>query len=93
MQGSPELKNVKRVQVTLTRPNESYDIIVGADLIDSIGEFIRRQLGASARQIVVVSNERVFDLYGRRLVKSVTSQKFRVSQNLVAEGEPSKSMQ
>lgn len=62
----------------------------------NIGKGIRRQIGESLPlrapgRVAVISNKRVFDLYGRDVMRSLKTAGFRVSPWLMPEGERYKS--
>src|SRR5687767_11149670 len=62
----------------------------------SIGKGIRRQLGEllqsqASRRAGIISNKRVFDLYGRQVVRSLKTAGFKVFEWLMPEGERYKS--
>src|ERR1041385_105316 len=62
----------------------------------SIGRGIRRQLGQliplkAPRRVGLISNQRVFDLYGREVVRSLKSAGFKIFPWLMPEGERYKS--
>jgi 3-dehydroquinate synthase len=62
----------------------------------SIGRGIRRQLGQliplkAPRRVGLISNQRVFDLYGREVVRSLKSAGFKIFHWLMPEGERYKS--
>ena len=81
-----------RVQVhTKARPHK-YEIIVGRDILSEAGGVARDRLGAQAQRIALVSNKKVFLLYGARVMQSLKASGFSVSPSLVGDGERHKSL-
>lgn len=68
----------------------SYNIHIGANLLDKAGEFIR--LEHSPGQVLLVSNPLVFSLYGEKVTNSLTKQGYSVSVALMPDGEPHKNV-
>ena len=75
-----------RVRVRLGA-RKSYDIEIGAGALKSLGDTARRSLSPHARRIALVSNQRVFDLYGVNAIKSLRARGFIVEQWLMGDGE------
>ncbi len=68
----------------------SYPIVVGWDILDSLGERMRdRGLGGRA---FVISDEHVLRLYGDRAIKALDRAGFAVDAHAVPPGEPSKTL-
>ena len=77
-----------RLEISLNQQARKSEINIGAG--------IRRNLGQSLavkppRRIAIVSNERVFDLYGREVKRSLKSAGFTVLEWLMPDGERYKS--
>lgn len=81
----------RSVRVPLAR-GAAYDIEIGSGALDSLGETARRSLSPVARRIALVSNRRVFDLYGARAVASLGAKDFKVSHWLMGDGERFKTL-
>jgi 3-dehydroquinate synthase len=77
----------RRVTVPLT--NRSYDVVIGAGTLDQTGSLLR-EAGLN-RPIAVVTDERVEELYGRKLIASLAAADFSSSLHVVSGGEPAKS--
>lgn len=71
---------------------ENYEIEIGADALRRLGDIAQRALPAHARRIVVVSNRRVFDLYGADVLRSLRACGFNVSHWLMGDGERHKNL-
>ena len=76
-----------KVSVSLAREKLHYQIHIGHDLLSEAGGIARRALGPQTRRTVVVSNRRVFDLYGSRLMQSLRTNGFQVTSWLMGDGE------
>jgi 3-dehydroquinate synthase len=83
---------VHRVRVTLGAQAREYEIKIGPGTLGSLGREARRCLGQTSRRAVVISNPRVFDLYGAAAVESLRASKFLVSHWLIGDGERFKSL-
>jgi 3-dehydroquinate synthase len=83
---------LRRLQVrTRARPHE-YEIRIGTGVLSEVGQITRRCLGDQSRQIVTVSNKKVFALYGAALSKSLKTSGFTVQPWLIGDGERYKSI-
>lgn len=79
-------KGTETVRVELG--DRSYDILIGEELLDGIGERCRA-LGLGAAGLVVTDSN-VGPLYGKRVLDSLRAAGFRVALAAVPAGEPSK---
>ena len=71
---------------------DSYDILTGPGALARLGDLARAALPDRARRAVVVSNETVFRLYGRRASASLRASGFAVETFLVGDGERHKTL-
>lgn len=69
-----------------------YDIRVGAGLLAELGRTVQGALPRQARRLAVVSNRRVFDLYGTRASESLRGAGYAVTHWLMGDGESYKSL-
>ncbi|MBK8811574.1 MAG: 3-dehydroquinate synthase [Acidobacteria bacterium] len=70
-----------------------YLISVGEGLLDSVGDWARESLGNNPRKLMIVSNRRVYRLYGEQTAESLRSSGFEVCVWLMKDGERYKSLQ
>ncbi|HEX6624312.1 MAG TPA: 3-dehydroquinate synthase [Pyrinomonadaceae bacterium] len=84
-------KEMRTVSVRLKR-GAGYPIEIGAGALGRVGAVARERLSPHARRVAVVSNKRVFGLYGGRVVESLRGAGFDVSQWMMGEGERFKSL-
>ncbi|HEY0081268.1 MAG TPA: 3-dehydroquinate synthase, partial [Pyrinomonadaceae bacterium] len=82
---------MRRISVRLPA-RENYEIEIGAHALDHIGEAARRALSPHARRLAVISNARVFNLYGAGVVRHLRAAGFNVSHWLMGEGERHKNL-
>lgn len=69
----------------------SYEVMVGSGLMDRIGELTSHLgLGSSC---ALITHEKIFELFGDRLMASLKANRQRVYPIFVPEGEPSKSLE
>lgn len=74
------------INIKLKQRGGSYEIVVGAS-IDGSGDWARKILGEKTRRVAIVSNEKVFGLYGERLVRSLKQSGFEPFICLIGDGE------
>ena len=82
---------VKRVRVRLEGRRQEYNVHVGPGILGRIGDETRRALTLHARRILIISNRKVFDLYGARVQEGLRGAGFRVEVWLMGDGERHKS--
>lgn len=82
---------MQQVKVTLPSSDYRYAIKIGRGLLQKVGSEARRSLRGSGRRAVIISNARVFELYGRVVNDSLSANGFSVSPWLMGEGEKFKS--
>jgi 3-dehydroquinate synthase len=82
---------VRRVFVRLGA-RAGYPIEVGAGRLSALGAAARAALGPGASRVAIVSNRRVFELYGRRAVGSLKASGFAVAHWLMGDGERFKTL-
>ena len=90
MIGRPDRE--QHLQVCTQRGEHCYPINIGRAILGKIDRQTCN-LGAKARRIAVMSNKRVFNLYGKRAIKSLRRENLLVSCWLMGEGERFKSFE
>jgi 3-dehydroquinate synthase len=78
---------MQRVRVLLRQRRAEYEITVEAGALEHLGHLARRALSPHARRILIVSNEKVFNLYGERARRSLRAAGFNVTHWLMKDGE------
>ncbi|HWW74073.1 MAG TPA: hypothetical protein VNZ44_01685, partial [Pyrinomonadaceae bacterium] len=68
-----------------------YEVEIGAGALGRLGAVARARLPKQARKVALVSNRRVFDLYGALAVEALLGEGFEVAHWLMGEGERFKS--
>lgn len=86
------MTQVHRFRVTLSSQAQDYEIKIGNGALRSLGREARRCLGPTSRRAVLISNLRVFDLYGAAATESLRASGFIVSHWLMGDGERFKSL-
>ena len=81
-----------RVQVRLPARQTKYEIRIGPGLLTDLGKAAREALGKQARRAAVISNETVFELFGKGAAHSLGGSGFEVSTWLMKDGERHKSI-
>ncbi|HYJ46101.1 MAG TPA: iron-containing alcohol dehydrogenase, partial [Pyrinomonadaceae bacterium] len=70
-----------------------YEVVIGEGSLSHLGEYARRALAPlQARRVALISNRRVFALYGARAVESLSRSGLTVAHWLMGEGERFKNL-
>ncbi len=81
----------KKVAVKLGGHPHQYEIAVGHDLLTGCGSWAKKCLPSSAQKVVIISNQKVFGLYGAKIRESLQMQGFETIFWLMPDGEKYKS--
>jgi len=77
-----------RLEISLKQQTRSSEINIGGGIRNELGQLLPFK---APRRVGIVSNRRVFDLYGREVVRSLKASGFKPVQWLMPEGERFKS--
>ncbi len=83
------------VKINIPGENQAYGIEIGAGRLKTCGEWAKKCLAAhtgDTRKILIVSNKKVFGLYGEQVRKSLVRNGYRVSTWLMPDGEKYKNL-
>src|SRR5215213_5792399 len=80
-----------RLEISINREARKSEINIGSGIRRELGQLISRDLAKAARRVGIISNKRVFDLYGREVVRSLKRERFKTFEWLMPEGERYKS--
>ena len=80
------------VTVNLCGDSHEYDIEIGSGLLENGGNGARKYLSKQTKKIALVSNAKVFGLYGETIKKSLETAGFEVGVFLMSDGEKYKSL-
>ncbi|MCR5484867.1 MAG: 3-dehydroquinate synthase [Clostridiales bacterium] len=78
-------------KVTVKTKEKCYDVLIGSGLLDGAGKLIMSALGRTCRAMIV-SDDAVYPLYGKRLEASLIKEGFSVSSFVFKNGEESKNL-
>src|ERR1043166_9235170 len=81
-----------QIKVRIKGGSQSYIIKVGTGILGSLGAEAHRCLSQDDRRVTVISNQKVFDLFGRATVQSLRQSGFSTTHWLMKEGERHKSL-
>ncbi len=81
-----------RLQVRTKAPTREYEITIGRGTLSESGQVARRCLGKKTQRLAIISNKRIFSLYGPTLIRSLQANSFFVSRWLMEDGERYKSL-
>lgn len=82
---------MQRVDVRLKARLQQYEILIGKGTLGGLGDVARRALSPQAVRVLIISNKKVFGLYGAAATKSLERAGFRVAHWLMPDGERHKS--
>lgn len=82
---------MRRLELALKQETRSSEINVGTGIRRDLAKLISSSLPRVPRRIGIISNPRVFDLYGREIVRNLKRERFKVFEWLMPEGERYKS--
>jgi 3-dehydroquinate synthase len=82
-----------RLVVRTKAQRHEYEIRIGRGLLSETGSVARSCLGDRAKRLAVISNKKIFSLYGSPVVESLSASGFSVWPWLIGDGERHKSIQ
>ncbi|MFN2362663.1 MAG: 3-dehydroquinate synthase, partial [Halarsenatibacteraceae bacterium] len=68
---------------------DSYEIIIDKDILDKSGQIIDSSLNIGSK-VLIISDQNVYPLYGKRLKNSLQDKNYQVQSYLIEPGEKSK---
>jgi len=80
-----------RFQISLDGNKRTSTISIGGGLRRELGTAIARSESFKPRRVLLISNKRVFDLYGKDVISSLKRQRLQIFEWLMPEGERFKS--
>jgi 3-dehydroquinate synthase len=83
---------LQRLQVSVPAQSFKYEILIGRGILSSTGREIRHRLGPEVQRLALISNQKVFNLYGPVVVGSLEASGFQVECWLMSDGERHKSL-
>jgi 3-dehydroquinate synthase len=83
---------LQRLKVSVPAKSFNYEIVIGQGVLSAAGKRVRSCLGDQAQRVALISNKKVFRLYGAVLAKSLEAGGFHVSSWLMGDGERYKSL-
>ena len=78
---------MEKVSVRLKQNPHRYDVRIGFDLLEKCGDWAGECLSAQTKKIAIVSNAKVFRLYGEMTKKSLEKRGFKIEVFLMGDGE------
>lgn len=82
---------MRRLELALNQETRRSEINVGRGIRLNLAQLISPALARNPRRIGIISNDRVFQLYGRDVVRKLKREGFKVFEWLMPEGERYKS--
>lgn len=84
-------RSMHHLKLLLTSQKRASEIFIGFGISEEVGSIVKRLETLHPRQVVIVSNKRVFGLYGAKIKSSLKREGFNVTHWLMSEGERHKS--
>jgi 3-dehydroquinate synthase len=81
-----------RLQVRTKGRDHKYEIRIGRGILSETGKIARECFGMPAQRIAIISNPKVFSLYGSEVRQSLEASGFSVSHWLIGDGERHKTI-
>ena len=82
---------MQRLEISINQHARKSEINIGRGIRTDLGQLLSRALPAPPHRVGIISNKRVFDLYGREILRSLTGSGLKVFKWLMPEGERYKS--
>ncbi|MGI8670461.1 MAG: 3-dehydroquinate synthase [Aridibacter sp.] len=83
----------RSVEIELKGNSHKYKVEVGNDLLNDCGVWAKNILSENTQKIIVISNKKVFGLYGEEVSESLENAGFQIFTYLIGDGEEYKSFQ
>ncbi|MDQ3711210.1 MAG: 3-dehydroquinate synthase [Acidobacteriota bacterium] len=78
---------IKKIAVELQNNPHDYAVEIGHGLLEKSGEWTRKCLSRPPKKVAVISNRKVFGLYGDAIKESLAEENFEVHVFLMKDGE------
>ena len=82
---------MRHLEISLTQESKRCEIFIGRNILEDLGKLIREGIDFQPLRIGIISNKRVFNLYGSEIVKALRDDNYKVIHWLMPEGERYKS--
>ena len=81
-----------KVQIKVSRSTSTYDVVIGQGVISDVGRWSAKCLGRTKGRVLVVSNRKVYGIYGADCSASLAKAGFLPSVHLIGDGERFKNL-
>ena len=82
---------MQRLEISIHQSSRKSEITIGRGICQDLGPLLLPVLKKSSSRVGIISNKRVFGLYGRTIVRSLKGAGFKTAEWLMPEGERYKS--
>lgn len=87
------MNEIQKLTIAIpAQPPHQYEIQIGWNILTQLGDFARRSVGEKAQRVCLISNKKVFGLYGETAKRSFENSNFDVSVFLMPDGERHKNL-
>ncbi len=83
---------MQQLYVRLAAAKRQYEIKIGRRTLPKLGDELHKSLPNRARRVAVISNQKVFSLYGAQTLKSLRAAEYDASHWLMGDGEQYKTL-
>ncbi|MBA3255359.1 MAG: 3-dehydroquinate synthase [Pyrinomonadaceae bacterium] len=83
---------MQRLSVRLAAAKDRYEIKIGRGILAELGDEIRSCLPHRARRVALISNQKVFSLYGAQTLESIRAAGYEIWPFLIGDGERYKTL-
>ncbi|MDQ3635687.1 MAG: 3-dehydroquinate synthase [Acidobacteriota bacterium] len=83
----------RSVEIELKGNPHKYEVEVSNDLLNDCGVWAKSIVSQETQKVVLISNQKVFGLYGEEVCKSLENAGFQICKYLMGDGEEYKSFQ
>jgi 3-dehydroquinate synthase len=86
------LMDSRTIPIRIARSASTYSITIGRGLIDDVGRWAAEATGRESGRVLIVSNRRVFGLYGKSIETGLRKGGFKTHIHLIGDGERFKNL-
>lgn len=83
---------MQTIRVRTPTKSSQYNIRIGSGVLAEVGHEVRAALEKQTRRIALISNDRVFKLFGKQTLSGLSATGFEISTWLMKDGEQHKSV-
>ncbi|MCA1591037.1 MAG: iron-containing alcohol dehydrogenase, partial [Acidobacteria bacterium] len=82
----------RKVEINIAGRTAAYDIRIGRNLLAEVGKWAREAAGERCLRLAIISNKKVYTLYGDSVARSAQAAGFETAVHLIGDGEKYKNL-